>query len=380
MWHKLGSSHLRVLGVVAVMAVLAMGCGDDDPDLPTSAAAPAYLPTGPYPVASTVFDLADRKVAVFYPAVPGSEVGQAHATYRQTDPFTDPILKNIAESLARRRGIELGYEMRAFGQLPAASGRFPVLLFSHGFGGWRLVNSNLLAGIASWGFVIASPDHIERNLNAVATNSVRADINKDRAVLLDSLHLLEAENVKVGGLLEGRIDAERVGLAGHSAGGAAALSLIDAPEIDAIVGYASVGMVDQPPSKPTLLIIADGDIAVTPASTLAIFDMLQAPKRLVTITNTGHNSFTDLCDAIRSGATLTQLARDAGIPIDERLLALAENGCAPTDLEPSDCWAITQHLTVAHLRQALGIDRVAVGLGPEITSAFVVPLEYRDVR
>lgn len=367
------------LGVVVAVAVLVVGCGDDDPALPASRATPAYLSPGPYPVGSTTLELADRKVAVFYPALPGSEVGQPHAMYRQTDPLREPLLKNLAEFYARRSGVNLDYEIRAYGELPAAGGRFPVLLFSHGFGGWRLVNSNLLAGIASWGFVIASADHIERDLNAVATNSVHADVSKDGAVLLDSLRLLKEENTRAGSILEGRVDAEHVGVAGHSAGGAAALSLIDAAEIDALVGYAAVGSVDDPPSKPTMLIVAAGDIAVTPESTLQVFNALRPPKRFVVIEQTGHNSFTDLCDAIRSGATLTQLVRDAGIPIDERLLELAENGCAPTDLNPSDCWAITQHLTVAHLRQAFGIDHAPVGLGPEVAGAFVVPLQYDDV-
>ncbi len=379
MRRSLRSGTQIALGVFVAVAVCVSGCGDDDPALPASRVTPAYLGQGPYPVASTTLELADRKVAIFYPALPGSEVGMPHAMYRQTDPLRDPILKSLAEYQARRHGINLDYEMRAFGQLPAASGRFPVLLFSHGFGGWQLVNSNLLVGIASWGFVIASPDHIERDLNAVATNNVHADVGKDDSVLLDCLRLLKDENAKVGGFLEGRVDAEHVAVAGHSAGGAAALGLIGTPEIQAVVGYAAVGSVSNPPSKPTLLIDAAGDIVVTRESTLQIFDALRSPKRFVEIERTGHNSFTDLCDAIRSGASLTQLVRDAGIPIDEQLLELAENGCAPADLNPSDCWAISQHLTVAHVRQAFGIDRVAVGLGPEIANAFVVPIEYQEV-
>lgn len=373
--------YLKLFFVLVGSAVL-VACGDDDPDIPSvrREAEAAYQSVGPYPVGSMTLELADRKVAVFYPAAPGSEVGQPRAHYRQTDPLREPLLKNFAENQARRRGIDLDFEMRAFGELPAASGRFPVLLFSHGFGGWRLVNSSLLAGIASWGFVIASPDHLERDLNAVSTNSAQPSLAKDGEVLLGSLDLLVQENGRAGGRLQGRVNTNAVAVAGHSAGGAAALSLIDAPAIKAIVGYASVGSVSSPPSKPTMLIIADGDIAVTPASTRMIFDALRTPKRMVTITQTGHNSFTDLCDAIRSGASLTQLARDAGLAIDERLLALAENGCAAEDLSPDAVWAITQHFTVAHLRQVFGIDQRPVGLGTGIGDAFVVPVLYDDVR
>jgi len=370
------------IGVVVGGSVVLSGCGDDDPSLPSVSreAEAAYQGSGPYPVGSMTLELADRKVAVFYPAAPGSEVGQPRAHYRQTDPLREPLLKNFAENQARRRGIDLDFEMRAFGNLPAASGKFPVLLFSHGFGGWRLVNSSLLAGIASWGFVIASPDHLERDLNAVSTNSAQPNLAKDGEVLLGSLDLLVQENARAEGPLHGRIDTNAVAVAGHSAGGAAALSLIDAPAIKAIIGYASVGSVSTPPSKPTMLIIADGDIAVTPESTRVIFDALRAPKRMVTITQTGHNSFTDLCDSIRSGASLTQLARDAGLAIDERLLALAENGCAAADLSPDAVWSITQHFTVAQLRHVFGIDPRPVGLGAAVAGAFVVPVLYDDIR
>jgi len=366
-------------------AVLALtlavgGCGDSDgccelsEDVDRSGVA-AYAEEGPYPVGYLNLDLADRKVAVFYPAVPGSEVNVPRAQYRQSDPF-DPLLASLVENLAARQGIDVSFTMSAFADLPASpDGPFPVVLFSHGFGGWRLVNSTLMAGIASWGFIVAGPDHIERDLNAVASNNVRADSATDRRVLLDVLAKLETESARSTGPLAAIVDPRRVAAAGHSAGGAAALTLLDAPEIAAIVGYASVGAVDRPPAKPTLLIVAINDIVVTPAFTQTIFRGLASPKRLAIIENSGHNSFSDICTAIRSGASLTQLARDAGFPIDPNLLALGENGCAESDAEPRDVWSISQHLTVAHLRHAFGIDDPAVGLSATIGDAFAVPVQ-----
>ena len=58
-----------------------------------------------------------------------------------------------------------------FRDVPAsADGPFPLVLFSHGFGSFRFDASALVHGIASWGFVVAAPAHIERDRDALVTN------------------------------------------------------------------------------------------------------------------------------------------------------------------------------------------------------------------
>ena len=92
--------HIAV-GLTALLSALALGCGDDDAALPGPGGTTAYLRPGPYPVAVTTFDLADRKLAVFYPGVPGSEATAARAHYRQTDPLRVALIRNLART---RRG------------------------------------------------------------------------------------------------------------------------------------------------------------------------------------------------------------------------------------------------------------------------------------
>ena len=49
----------------------------------------------------------------------------------------------------------------------STKGPFPIVLFSHGYGGERLYYSaHLLAGIASWGYVVVDADYLERGLAA----------------------------------------------------------------------------------------------------------------------------------------------------------------------------------------------------------------------
>lgn len=366
-----------------LLTMIGGGCGDDDdcciiePPPVDRSAEPAYAGAGPYAVGVTQMALADRKVEVFYPASAGSEVGQPLATYRQSDPF-DPVMASLVEGLARQQRVDLTYTMAAYRDLPVAAGRFPVIVFSHGFGGWRLVNSSLLAGMASWGFVVTSADHIERDLAAVASNTARPNALTDRRVLLEQVELMKTADAEIGGPFAGRIDTEHFAAAGHSAGGAAALSVLDAPEFDAIIGYASVGAVNAQVDKPTLLVVANGDIVVTPSFTQGLYQLLRSPKVFAAIERSGHNSFTDSCDAIRNGASLTQLARAAGFPIDENLLRLGENGCTDAEVDPSEVWAITQHLTVAVLRHAFGLDPVPVGLAPAVGERFATPVTLRS--
>lgn len=369
----------------ALLAIQVAGCGDDDgccavpgtsgPD-PTSQ--PAYAGAGPYPVGVTTLELADRKVEVWYPAVPGSETGVAHDTYRQTDPLTDPILKGFAENIARRNGINLVYETRGFRDLPASGdGPFPVVIFSHGFGGWRNVNSSIAAGIAAWGYVVASAEYLERGLNAVAISAVTATPETDNAITLDTLALLAVVNNNPGSVIGGIMNFGHKGIIGHSAGGRTALDTLAAGDVDVAIGYAAAGGATNG-GKPVMLIAARNDIGVTTTSTEALYASLSSPKRLVIIEETGHNSFSDICTPIRDGASLAQLAREAGLQIDERLLALAEDGCSEEDLAPEDAWSITQHFSVAELRATFGTDDPAVGLGPRVADEFITAVEYRQ--
>jgi dienelactone hydrolase len=371
----------RSLLVVLTALILSTGCGDDDGccDLPPAdrSSEAAYAGAGPYPVGVTTLQLSDRLVEVWYPAAPGSEAGVARATYKQNDPL-DTILRMFVENIALREGINLIFETRAFRELPPSlDAPFALVVFSHGFGGWRNINSSAAAGIASWGFVVAAPDYLERGLNAVATNTVMADPLRDRAITIDTLDLLRAANGEPGGRLFGLINFDHVGIAGHSAGGRTALDVLDLPEVDVAVGHAAAGG-QGGIAKPTMLIVARNDIAITPEFSEELFAMLASPKRLVIIDEIGHNSFSDSCVPLREGASLTQLAMEAGLEIDARLLELAANGCSEADLPPDRAWAITQHFTVAQLRETFGIDDPPVGLGSGVVRAFSVGIDYRQ--
>ena len=50
-------------------------------------------------------------------------------------------------------------------------------------------------------------------------------------------------------------------------------------------------------------------------------------------------------------------------PGGDGIIALAFDGCDADDVDPLEAWRVIQHFTVAHLRDALGVDEEPVGLG-----------------
>src|SRR5207237_7166971 len=99
--------------------------------------------------------------------------------------------------------------MDAYKDVPGSTkGPFPVVLFSHGAGGYRLVNSALDVGIASWGFVVVSADYLERGLVAqIKSGKLSGDTARDRRLMLQSLDLVRHENARAGSVLRGIVNA-----------------------------------------------------------------------------------------------------------------------------------------------------------------------------
>ena len=377
---RLHTRSVRALVAIAaatVLAVTACSSGTDDAakkaTTTTTIGTPdeaVFAKPGPYDVGITTLDLPDRKVSVFYPAPKGSPKGKQPATYSQLDALP-PSLAAAAPKLLPP-GTDLTFVMpTTFDGLPAAKGPFPLVVFSHGFGSFRLDASSVVSGIASWGFVVASPEHIERDRAALVGGKVTegvADLTaQDVKVITDTISLVGS----AGGVLKGLSDTNKVGVVGHSAGGRAALSALSEDQVDVAVGWAPAGRWDQPaPKKPSLILAAKVDILVPLPEVQTTFDGLAKPKRLVVVEKEGHNSFTDICKSVQNGQDLVGLAEKAGLQLPASLAQGGRDGCTPGTLDTATAWAITQNFTVGELRYALGINSTPVGLGPDVVKEF----------
>jgi len=379
-----GRTALRAL--VAGCGLLLAGCAT--PAVAPEKPGPVYSGLGPHPVGVTTLKLSDRSVEVYYPAAEGTNEALPASVYRQTDPIPAPMLSmfRIPETVDLTQTIPARRDAAA-----SASGAYPLVVFSHGAGGWRGMHGVILSRIASWGFVVASTDYTEYGFASQfgarpgaggpggpgGPGGRRETVTRAVAETIDRL---AAEAKDPASRLYGKVDPARVGAVGHSAGGGTMFGELDNPRIGAIVGWAPVPPQGEIRSRtPSMIISGVRDIAIPPATLEAAFERMNAPKRYVMVSEMGHNAFSDTCLAIRGGNDLIAVAKNIGLPIPERLFALARDGCTAADLDTETGWRVIQHYTVAHLRASLGVDPAPRGLGAVSASFFDgVAIDYRE--
>lgn len=388
------------LGAVLAVALLAGACAKDEPGGGGGSAAttPAtvapvgvdYSARGPYPVGRQILSLGDREVVVYYPADPEATKTATHLTsYSSGEAFT-PELRQTVAGLVPEFVQDISIDAYADVKINA-EGPFPIVLHSHGAGGYYLFESTLLTHLASWGYVAAAPDHKSRNLSsAVGTRQTDPD---DVTDLRNTLALLERENVSSSSPLAGGLDVERVAAEGHSAGGRAVAVLAADPTsgVDTFVGIEPAAPVPASamgerggaelsteeriartreglagatkPAVPSLIVQGDRDGIIPLAVVQAEYDWLAPPKQLVVVAGAGHNISLDICARIREQGGLMKYQDK--LPAFAGLFRLGEDGCTPDNLDPAKGLAIVEHLTVAQYRWVFGQDADRASLTDE---------------
>lgn len=370
------NSRVVIVAVIGALVGAAACGGGGHPratDAPTTTVPrdrnPAYGHPGPFPVGYAVVRTHSRPVAVFYPGTVGSEKDLDHATYDIRAAAHDPTAKPLD-----RDDSQL-VELPAYGDLPVATGTFPVVLFSHDSGGFPQQSSNVMAQIAAWGFVVIAPDHVERDAFRASVQSATVDDMRDATVLTTALTDIAGDPTFAPSL-----DLSHVAAVGDGQGGATALMALARSQVSAAVALASVPPPRAVAIKPVLLVGAAKDHEDGTSVQQAVYDNLEGPKRLVLLGGgAGHATFLDNCALMHAAGNLVAGGDvidpdDPGGPVE-----LSLNGCYPDELEPQRAWPVAAHFTVAFLRSTFGIDPEPVGLGDAIAHAFPnVPLTYQQ--
>jgi predicted dienelactone hydrolase len=239
---------------------------------------------------------------------------------------------------------------RAIADAPMAQGEpFALIVYSHGSGGLRYISSFMTEQLASYGFVVAAPDHIGNTAVERITNSsapfeqIQLDRPADITAVIDQmLSPTDASMQQFAGV----IDAERIGVVGHSFGGYTALAMASGhtnslgavgkdSRVGAIVGLApaSTMLTDEELSSitiPTMLIVGSDDTTtpLDPETTRPFSLVSSTDKYKVVLDKAAHQSFTDICDY---GAQLRSL--NAPQVILDTVDSQAAEGC-PTNFMP----------------------------------------------
>jgi len=384
----------RALAATAVVLTLVAGAcssgdsgseGTKDTKAPSGAttttaaegkADPAYAELGPNQVGSRTIALDDgRRVVVWYPAA-GSAADTPTETFDIASLLSPELQAKIEADLRPQ------YEIDAHvGADPATDGPYPVVLFSHGYAGFPEQSADLVTHLASWGFVVIAPDHVERSLSGLlGTAAQGVEKREDPEVLSASLDAAIADATSEDSQLHELMDLDKVAVAGHSAGASAAyLTASSEDRVKAFIAY-SVGTgrpgedgkaAERPvPDVPGMVMLGTADGIIEPEQSVEVYDGMQPPKYLVEIEGAGHLVFSDICLIGRDQGGLVQLTKDAGLDLGDDLLRLASDGCEPDKTDPADAFAAIDHFSVAFLRYELGIDPEPVGLDQATADAF----------
>jgi dienelactone hydrolase len=342
----------------------------------------AYAEPGPYPVGVVEVPIdGGRPMTVWYPATPGSEVGVAPATYD----MRDFLPSSEVSKLAAVPVAETSFTMNAYPSLPPSeAGPFPLVLFSHGFSGYRTQSTFLTTTLASWGFVVAAPEHASRDLVAVLTNTIGQAPTDDVQDLHDAITTMERATAAASGPLVGLVDTDRIAAVGHSAGGGAVFRLAaEEPRVRTYVALAAPAGARPGaavPSQPSLFVAGTADvIAKLDTVETSWNQVVPSPKRLAVLDNVTHLGFMDVCTIARDKGGVLQLAASQGIAAPPIVVGLFADGCDPKYTDATDAWPAIDHLTVAQVRYGLGIDQQPVGLDASVASAYPpMPIRFEE--
>ncbi|MGW2130025.1 alpha/beta hydrolase family protein [Streptomyces coelicoflavus] len=283
-------------------------------------------PTGLHPVGRRTLHLVDRhRTDPWVPSARGREL-MVSVSYPARSSGGTPaayMTEGEARRLLDARGLggvvpaATVAEVRTHAQDSAlpAPGRFPLLLLSPGFSMPRTTLTSLAGELASRGYVVAAVDHAYESVGTefpggrtppcVACDRVGAEggeaaVVTGRAADL-SFVIDELTDRRRAGALAGMIDACRVGVAGHSIGGAAAMATMAADgrvragvnlDGDYFVRDAGGGL----GPRPFMMLGAGSTHSPGSPGTdwPGAWDRLHGWKRWLTVAGAGHYSFTDL--------------------------------------------------------------------------------------
>lgn len=175
---------------------------------------------------------------------------------------------------------------------PAAAGRFPVVMFSHGLGGRPTDYQLLLRRWAAAGFVVAAPTFPHTGAGG---DGNPLDVLNQPADVSYALTRVLALDRKAGDPLRGHLDADRVAAAGHSAGGVTTIGLFTTgrdDRLDAGIVFAGtalgVGTAFAGAAAPQLFVHGEADEVVSYAAGKAVYDAVPWPKAMLSLPKGDH--------------------------------------------------------------------------------------------
>ena len=282
----------------------------------------------------------------------------------------------------------------------AQAGPAPIMMFSHGNSGLAEQSWTLMEFLTSHGFMLLSCNHVGNtaaDFQDDGDDKVPQSIHDRPRDIRAMIDRAEAINVEEGHLLKGAMDLNRIAMGGHSLGGFTTLMVAggdlhfaqyrqqceedhDKPFCGYIYGKDCSMLEDGQASDPRVKVAValapagnlffEGEAGLSPITmplmvmggerdgtcpmdreVIPIYQYVSSPhKYLVTLLNTGHMSFSNICDLLG--------------PVDEYLI---EEGCGEGFSTPEEVFAVLNRYTYAFLMTYL--------MGDERYGQFLTPAD-----
>jgi dienelactone hydrolase len=336
------------------------GCESNVALLDSSADAAA---PGPWPVGARVVNVQGLVAEVWYPATPGSEQGATPKRYDVRDWLPEDQRDEIPDADAPFQ------DGGAYPDLPLddAHGPYPAVVFVHGTAGWRTQSLALVEHWASRGFVVIAADHPGLYLGDMLALNLARDLGGDIEKLRSTLVTPSGDLA----FLSNRIDATRIGMAGHSAGGNAIANQGESPGVRVLIALAAGGTTAGSALESSLVMGGKADAVVPYAEQVGGYEASPRKKRLVGVEGAGHLFPTDLCHLENAaGEDLVEIAQKHQIQNAQFASVLFD--CPTTEPPREQNRQIVSFATAAVLEETLLCDERASFDGfaarfPEVT-------------
>lgn len=206
-------------------------------------------PTGSYSIGTTTFELNNNnQPEIFTQSLTDTRRFMIRSWYPVDEVGNKQPVPYVDNPNAFGKGVEKSYGFpsfvvshfpltptHSFRDVPisVAKDKFPVLVFSHGYGGLDFQNTVLLEELSSYGYIVFSINHAyESTVSVFPDKTVILESVKDEShninsslsmwandtiFLLDQLEI--SNNNKIPNIFWNKLDLTKIGLLGHSFGG-----------------------------------------------------------------------------------------------------------------------------------------------------------------
>lgn len=306
---------------------------------------------GPWAVGARTVSIAGMTTEVWYPAPPGSDAGKPRHRYELRVHLPEAEAAKVPADDQPYQDCECTRDL----PLDTERGPYPVIVFVHGTASFRHQSAAIVTHWASRGFVVIAADHPGLQLAHVLGMVCGGD-PPGQSMLEDVDKLVAAVRAPAGGplaFLAGHVAADRLAIAGHSAGAHVAAASAAKPGVRAVVSLAGARAPEATPTLAATLFVAGKRDRIIPwARVERGFADAPAPRHLVGLERGGHLSVSDLCASRNAqGQNMLEIGIEHGVCGAQLAGALFD--CDPSYIDSPAGWAIVRHATSAVLEPAL---------------------------